>query len=112
MTRERILMDLPWNASAPRCARKALRAWGANPEANVVVSELVTNALQHGEPPISLVTERTAEIFRIGVCDKRHDLGAVSRDSVGLRIVEALSRSWGVEQVKHNGKCVWAEFPA
>ena len=105
-------MDLPWTASAPRLARAALRQWGANPEAAVVVSELVTNAVRHGAPPISLITERTAETFRIGVCDERHDMGSPEAESRGLLLVEGFARTWWVATVHRGGKCVWAEFPA
>jgi two-component sensor histidine kinase len=77
-----------------------------------VVSELVTNALRHGAPPISLVTERTAETFRVGVCDERREMGAPAPDSRGLRIVEAFSATWGISRFDGDGKCVWAEFPA
>jgi anti-sigma regulatory factor (Ser/Thr protein kinase) len=112
VTQERILIDLPWEISASRIARDALGRWGANPEAAVVVSELVTNALRHGAPPISLVTERTAETFRISVHDERRDMGALAPDSLGLRLVEAFSARWGISHVNDDGKCVWAEFSA
>ncbi|HTL86086.1 MAG TPA: ATP-binding protein [Acidimicrobiia bacterium] len=109
---ERKLMELPWTASSPRLARTALQHWGANLEAEVVVSELVMNAVRHGAPPVSLVAERTAETFRVGVCDDRHDMGAPGPDSVGLQLVEAFATTWGVTPIRGDGKCVWAEFPA
>jgi hypothetical protein len=109
---ERVVTDLPWAVSAPSLARAALRRDGANPEAEVVVTELVTNALCHAAPPISLVTERTADTFRISVFDERGDMGAAAPDSFGLRLVEAFSATWGVGEVGGDGKCVWAEFPA
>jgi hypothetical protein len=107
-----MLMALPWTASAAGFARDALQRWGANPEAAVVVSELVTNALRHGAPPISLVTERTSETLVIGVCDERDDMGTSETESMGLRLVEAFATSWWVTPAREGGKCVWAEFPA
>jgi len=76
------------------------------------VSELVTNAVRHGAPPISLVSERTADTFRIGVCDARRDMGPPEAESNGLRLVDAFATDWWVAPVARDGKCVWAEFPA
>lgn len=108
---ERVVMDLPWNAGALRLARNALREWGATPEAEVVLRELVTNALDHGAPPVSLVAERRDKTFWIGVCDECRDWVHTDSDSAGLPLVEAFATSWGVTPVEHHGKCVWADVP-
>ena len=85
--------------------------------AEVVVSELVTNAVRYGTEPISLALSVAADDLRIEVCDAESDVAAVApRDPSpgeptgrGLRLVEVLSKSWGV--VGHGdgrGKTVWA----
>ncbi len=108
---ERLVMDLPWKADALRLALNALREWGANVEAELVVRELVTNALDHGAPPFSLIAERRGKWLWIGVCDECGDWGHDACDSVGMSLVEAFSTSWGVTSVKDHGKCVWADVP-
>jgi anti-sigma regulatory factor (Ser/Thr protein kinase) len=109
---EALTLELPADVSAPKMARRALALWGANAEADVVVSELVTNAVLHGSAPISLIAIRTAEWIHIEVRDERPDLGSPGPNSVGLRLVEAFSLDWGVTRLKGDGKIVWAEFAA
>jgi hypothetical protein len=105
-------LPLPWSVAAAQSARDALSFWGANVEADVVVSELVYNALQHGAPPMRLMMLRTPDVFHVRVGDANPNFGAATPDSVGLRIVEGFSTTWGVTQMPGDGKVVWAEFPA
>src|SRR5204863_7639547 len=62
-------IELPWDLCAAKVARFALVDWGANPESDVAVSELVLNAFQHGAPPITLTAIRTPDRVRIEICD-------------------------------------------
>jgi anti-sigma regulatory factor (Ser/Thr protein kinase) len=86
--------------------------------AEVAVSELVTNALLHGEPPIQVRVRGTQEHPRVEVRDgssdpprppEPHDpddetmLLTVGR---GLDIVARASEAWGAE-IESNGKVVW-----
>jgi anti-sigma regulatory factor (Ser/Thr protein kinase) len=109
---ERLVIALPPDRTAPRLARQALAHWGANVETDVAVSELVTNAIEHGEPPITLTAVRTPEIIHVEVSDARHDMGAPRQRSAGLRIVEAFSTAWGVVYRPNDGKVLWVEFVA
>lgn len=105
---------------AAREARAALRArarsWGCPPasaEAEVVVSELVTNALCHGTAPIELRVSLADGSLRLVVSDHGHAMPALvpvdARDvhGRGLALVEALARSWGFVG-RPDGKDVWA----
>ncbi|MFC5908495.1 ATP-binding protein [Streptacidiphilus monticola] len=99
---------------ARRITRTALAAWGA-PElidsAEMVVSELVTNALRYGSGPVDLTLALTDRTLRIAVADEGTSLPA-PRDAAsdaqggrGLQIVELLADSWEVV-VRLTGKTV------
>lgn len=80
----------------------------------LATSELVTNAVEHGAPPIELVVERGPERVRIIVKDgsplrPRH--GSPTATDVrgrGMMIVDRLANRWGVEELA-AGKAVWVE---
>ena len=83
-------------------------------DAELVASELVTNALLHGAPPVSVhVTIR--DVVRIEVADGSRSAPVRSLARVdamtgrGLALVTALSRDWGVEP-RSTGKVVWCEL--
>jgi anti-sigma regulatory factor (Ser/Thr protein kinase) len=105
-------VPLPFDASAPQTARSVLRAWGAGAEAAVVVTELVLNAVRHGDPPIALTAIRTQNSVHIEVSDDRPELGEPEFDSIGLRLVEGFASSWGIAPRIGGGKVVWAKVPA
>lgn len=83
--------------------------------ARLGVSELVTNALLHGAPPISVAVRGTVEHPRIEVSDGsprppaavggREGLSTTGR---GLSIVAKCSIAWGAE-VESSRKIVWFE---
>jgi anti-sigma regulatory factor (Ser/Thr protein kinase) len=81
----------------------------------LVVSELVTNAVRHGSGPIVLTLADTGGGVRVGVHDHGRRLPETRRPDSrspggrGLRMVERLSASWGVERSRAgHGKTVWA----
>lgn len=87
--------------------------------AELGVSELVTNAILHGRPPISVRVRGTRDHPRIEVRDKSHSPPAVNLEMVddahllstigrGLGLVALYSSTWGAELV-HDGKVVWFE---
>jgi GAF domain-containing protein/anti-sigma regulatory factor (Ser/Thr protein kinase) len=84
-------------------------------DAALVASELVTNAVLHGQGRPRLTIERNGPAVRIGVHDSSPDRplpGALRDDTMtgrGLRLVEALASRWGVEPTP-DGKEVWAEL--
>ena len=86
----------------------------------LLVSELVSNAVQHGGPHDSLATvglevETRSDRVRVEVADAgtgapRPGDGAVEHPSGrGLLLVEALASRWGCEQLP-VGKTVWFEI--
>ncbi|MGH3367061.1 MAG: ATP-binding protein [Nocardioidaceae bacterium] len=86
--------------------------------AELVVSELVTNAVVHGQGDIGLFVSADERIVRIEVSDagareprlSTHD-DQHDQSGRGLSIVQELARAWGVETQQHtNGKTVWCEL--
>lgn len=84
-------------------------------DAELVASELVTNALLHGRPPV-VIRIVTGNVVRIEVEDGSRvaPVRSFARPDAmtgrGLALVSALSREWGVEQRDGGGKVVWSEL--
>jgi GAF domain-containing protein/anti-sigma regulatory factor (Ser/Thr protein kinase) len=107
--------------AVPRARRFAAAALRGSPlaallpDTEIVVSELVTNALLHAEGPVVVRVLPRGATVRVEVKDgtRRHPVrSAASTDGMtgrGIRLVEALSRRWGVDAVE-DGKVVWAEL--
>src|SRR6476646_5093234 len=82
--------------------------------AAVAASELVTNAVVHGQGPISVRTVLEPSSLRVEVQDTAADLPRrvdpdAGRDGGrGLSIVDAFSQEWGCTVVQGaSGKSVW-----
>jgi len=95
----------------------ALGSWGVAVDDRDVValltSELVTNAIRHGRPPVSLRAALRGDAVRVSVDDgSRHEPVPVedtawdASGGRGLHLVESLSDRWGVS-VNGVGKQVW-----
>ncbi|MGZ4592988.1 MAG: SpoIIE family protein phosphatase [Actinomycetes bacterium] len=84
-------------------------------DAGLVVTELTTNALIHGAPPVIVTAHLIADGVRIEVGDSSHVAPIRAHAAVdgmtgrGIALVESLSRRWGVES-RATGKVVWAEL--
>lgn len=84
-------------------------------DVELVVSELVTNAVRAGSPTVdvSVSLERTRIVLRVSdhaVGWPEERIAAVDDPGGrGLPLVSALSASWGVRLVS-GGKIVWAEL--
>ena len=86
----------------------------------LLLSELVTNAIQHGGAgPHETVQVRVAsslEKVRVEVFDPGGANGAVPRDRIeegggyGLLLVDRLSNGWGREAVDGGGSLAWFEI--
>jgi anti-sigma regulatory factor (Ser/Thr protein kinase) len=104
--------------------RQAVRNWLRSagnrcdwPTAELLVSELVTNALVHALPPLELrVQPLGATGVRIEVSDAagnrwptRKSTRPEAEGGRGIEIVTALASRWGTES-SDSGKLVWAEL--
>jgi two-component sensor histidine kinase len=83
-------------------------------DAMLVVSELVTNAVIHGEGEIELRVDREDRMLRGTVTDGgggfEYDQGSRGTDGLGgrgLRIVAAVSQRWGILAERSQ---VWFEM--
>ncbi|MFE9751265.1 ATP-binding protein [Saccharothrix saharensis] len=82
-------------------------------DAKLVVSELVTNAYEHGQHPLHVRLRRTRNLIRVEVADLSPRVPVIGRSSVrvtrgrGLLLVDRLCRRWGAVR-NAVGKTVWA----
>lgn len=114
---------LPTEASsaghARTLVREALTRWGLDQllcTAELVVSEMVTNAVQHGRGPIEVRLLRASTL----VCEvadsspiwpslQLTDPVALAENGRGVQLVKLLSRRWGTRPMP-AGKIVWCEL--
>jgi anti-sigma regulatory factor (Ser/Thr protein kinase) len=104
-------------------ARRALRQWESHFEPDtfydlsLCVSELVTNAVQHGEPgggsEIELVVRRSDQLARAEVREPQADavasqLPAAMPSSWGMFIVDRVADRWGID--RGEGMVAWCEI--
>jgi two-component sensor histidine kinase len=107
-------------SGSPADARNDVAAYLADvghseliPVAALLVSELVTNSVEHAAGAVTLRAMWAGEVFRVDVSD--HGGGVrVARDpdvsGRGLAIVDALATDWGVTQFDGTGRVTWFEL--
>ncbi len=105
-------------ADTRRIAREQLADWGLDDATLVtvtelVVSELVTNAIRHGDAPIQLRLIRNRSLIcevSDGSSTAPHLRRARTSDEGGrgLLLVAQLTQGWGTRQT-YTGKTIWAE---
>ena len=121
-----VRVDLSPGPHAPGVARRATREvlcrWELPSLVDRVVlavSELVTNSVRYGHPPLRLDLRRLRGCVRVDVHDavaeepRMHRRAPVEDDREsgrGLLIVSAVADEVGVEQVPGDGKQVYASF--
>ena len=98
--------------------RRPLRQWGLTeliPVAELVVSELVTNAVRYAQSKISLRLVLESALF----CEVLDDSAALPRlrqaseddeRGRGLQVVSQIAQRWGTRRTG-AGKVVWCELP-
>ncbi len=113
---------VPESAEAARkLVRAALAAWGQEgliEDAALVITELVSNAVDHARlESIRVVVTRPSEtLVRFGVVDRSRNVPYLRTDSNGdntrgrgLLLVDALTDRWGTDRYRW-GKQVWGEM--
>ncbi|WP_327365332.1 ATP-binding SpoIIE family protein phosphatase [Streptomyces sp. NBC_01217] len=113
--------DLPSDPAAVSHARthitEKLADWGldcAAPTTELIVSELVTNAIRHAQPPIQLRLIHHAGSLVCEVADGGSTSPHLRRarnldeNGRGLFIIAQLAEHWGTRH-NHHGKTIWAE---
>ncbi|MGI4894626.1 MAG: ATP-binding protein [Janthinobacterium lividum] len=82
-------------------------------EAQLLVSELVTNAVRHGGPPVRVRVDCDGSAgMQVSVTDGnphppvRRDAAPDAEGGRGVALVDIVSDRWGVDHVE-NGKTVW-----
>ncbi len=102
---------------ARRLARRALQRWGLEEltdQVELLVSEVVTNAVRYAERPITLRLLRT-DVLRCEVGDDVPQLPRLRQarpsdeGGRGLYLVNRLARRWGATRLS-TGKVVWFEL--
>jgi anti-sigma regulatory factor (Ser/Thr protein kinase) len=108
--------------SAPRAARQAVAEFLAQtgradlaPDATLLSSELVTNAVLHAGGPIDLTASYRDRRLRLEVHDTSPELptlqsvGVRNETGRGLRLVDCVASQWGV-MPDTDGKTTWFEL--
>jgi hypothetical protein len=120
---DRAVFDLPANRRAPHLARRlvgaTLEGWQVESlldDAQLVTSELVTNAVMHAPAPegYELQLSRRPRGVRLGLIDGSSTPPMIRLNDDrpggrGLRIIEALASGWGHEE-HDGGKRVWVDL--
>ncbi|MBP2707451.1 ATP-binding protein [Microbispora sp. RL4-1S] len=114
---------LPTGSRAPARARRLTRArlaaWGMEDRCDVaelLVSELVTNAVRHGRGPVQLTLSAVDDLLRCEVADadtalpQKADASDDDENGRGLQLLDQLACCWGGSPVP-GGKVVWFELP-
>ncbi|MFE9454734.1 SpoIIE family protein phosphatase [Streptomyces sp. NPDC006739] len=106
-------------ARARSLSRDQLAAWGVDEAASfvveLVVSELVTNAIRYGGAPVCLRLIQERGLI-VEVSDGGHTSPHLRRAAMedeggrGLFLVAQLTRSWGTRYTS-RGKTIWTEVP-
>ena len=118
-TTERAVCELPPDLEAPGRARRFLLEAGCSEHATalleaavLLVSEMVTNAVRYGGPPLVVELDCDEVSLQVRVRDGGEELPVPrvaaedDEDGRGMQLVELLSDEWGVEPAA-DGKTVW-----
>lgn len=112
-------LRLPLSDEAPAHARRFLRSASCAThhsevveDAVLLVSELVTNSVKHGGPPVVVAVDCDGEALQVRVRDGSPTM-PTPRDALhsdesgrGLALVKTISAAWGVDP-EPDGKRVW-----
>ena len=120
MATARFAAELRCAAEARRFVEDELRLAGAGEDtlchAQVLVTELVTNAARHAHSAVDVTVAPEAHgRFRIEARDDSSAIPVTGRVDTetrhrGLQLIEDLSDGWGVDVRDNDGKIVWCEL--
>lgn len=123
-TTQRSVRELSVGVTAPAQARRFLAEAGCPEHATrllesavLLVSEMVTNAVRHGAPPLFVEVDCDGLSIQVRVRDGGINLPssraarADDEGGRGLALIEVLSDDWGVEP-DDDGKTVWFRLMA
>lgn len=113
-------VTLPMNTDAPKLARSFLESAVSTAHhvfiyqrAQLLISELVTNAVLHGAPPITIAVQchdDTGLQVRVSDGSPDHPMRRrpqeVTDHGRGIELTDLLSDAWGVDE-SMTGKTVW-----
>ncbi len=111
-------LRLPWSSAAAGQARNALRAFlpaALADTAELLISELIANALQHAAPPLYLTVSSVGDQVRCAVSDGSRTPPAPLHASPswehgrGLELIDRLAQRWGSDPTPW-GKTVWIQL--
>lgn len=110
--------DLLAPSRARQLTRRTLTDWQLShlvDSAELLVCEIITNAIRHASYPVHLRLLRT-DVLRCEVSDDHHQLphmrraGPYDEDGRGLLVVHRMAERWGAGYLR-TGKVVWFELP-
>lgn len=110
--------DFSGPARARVFLRMTLQAWDAMAVADaalLLTTEIVTNALRHGDGHVALTIRRTGPRIRVEVSDgdlrqpKLVDAASTDTGGRGMHIVATLAQAWGTRP-QGAGKTVWFDL--
>jgi anti-sigma regulatory factor (Ser/Thr protein kinase) len=123
---ERIEIRFPLDVNAPALARSAVAdflgdrvAPAVLEDAQLLISELVTNSVRHSVPAgaeVIVAVDMPPDSVRLNVEDPGRSGAIAPRPpdpdggGFGLNLVQALSERWGIERAAEGGTCVWAQL--
>jgi anti-sigma regulatory factor (Ser/Thr protein kinase) len=82
-------------------------------DALLLVTEIVTNAVLHGAPPLAVAVECSEKAVEVRVRDgsvvqpRLRLVTAEDEDGRGMLLLSSVADDWGVDQLGSGGKEVW-----
>jgi len=119
MTTERFAAEVKSATEARRFVEDELRPAGVGEDtlchAQLLVTELVTNAARHAHSAVDLTIVGEQGHVRIEARDDSSAIPIAPRVDTetrhrGLQLIEDLSEGWGVDVYGDDGKIVWCEL--
>jgi len=111
--------DLSSGRAARRFMTETLDQWAVGDlldSVNLLVTELVTNAIVHAESDAEVAVVLTATALRVEVADRGggmvtpRDADDFDTSGRGMALVEAMTSAWGTMPRPDGGKIIWFEL--